>query len=96
MGCGSDSPITPLDPMYAIWGLETHHRGSERLSREQAVRLLTAGGARLAHLEDKKGELRPGMHADFAAYDADPLKVEDVRSLRPALTVSRGREVFAP
>jgi predicted amidohydrolase YtcJ len=95
VGAGSDSPVTPLDPMYGIWALETHHDPTQRLSREEAVRLFTVGGARLAHLEEKKGELAPGTHADFAAYEADPLAVEDVRGLRPALTVSRGREVFA-
>jgi hypothetical protein len=34
------------------------------------------------------------MHADLAAYDADPLTVEDVEGLRPILTVSIGREVW--
>jgi predicted amidohydrolase YtcJ len=94
VGAGSDSPVTPLDPMYGLWALETHHDPAERLNREEAVRLFTIGGARLAHLETKKGALRPGMQADFAAYDADPLAAQDPRDLRPVLTVSRGREVF--
>ena len=34
------------------------------------------------------------MHADLAAYDVDPLAVDDVAGLRPILTVSRGREVW--
>jgi predicted amidohydrolase YtcJ len=95
VGAGSDSPVTPLDPMYGIWGLETHHDASQRLSREEAVRLLTIGSARLGHLEEKKGRLIAGMHADFCAYDMDPLHVEDPRDLQPILSVSRGRDVFA-
>jgi predicted amidohydrolase YtcJ len=95
VGAGSDSPVTPLDPMYGLWSLETHHDPTQRMSREDAIRLFTIGSARLAHLEDKKGQLRPGMQADFAAYEQDPLMLEDVRGLRPILTVSRGREVFA-
>jgi predicted amidohydrolase YtcJ len=95
VGCGSDSPITPLDPMYGLWALENHHHPSQRLSREEGIRLFTMGSARLAHLEEKKGQLTPGMQADFAAYDADPLTESDVRVLRPVLTVSQGREVFA-
>jgi predicted amidohydrolase YtcJ len=95
VGAGSDSPVTPLDPMYAIWALETHHDALQRMTREQAIRLWTIGSARLAHLDDKKGELQPGAQADFAAYDADPLTEPDVRELRPILTVSRGREVYA-
>ena len=51
--------------------------------------------ARLAHLEEKKGRLEPGMQADFAAYEKDPLAVDDPRDVRPVLTVSRGREVYA-
>ncbi len=35
------------------------------------------------------------MHADFAAYDVDPLDDVPVDGLRPVLTVSLGREVFA-
>jgi len=95
VGAGSDSPITALDPMAGIWALETHHDVSQRLSRETAVWLYTVGSARLARLDDKKGELSPGRQADFAAYEHDPLSVDDTRELRPVLTVSLGREVFA-
>jgi predicted amidohydrolase YtcJ len=81
--------------MYGIWALETHHDASQRMSRDQAIRLFTVGSARLAHLEEKKGRLEPGMQADFAVYEKDPLSVDDPRELRPVLTVSRGREVYA-
>ena len=95
VGAGSDSPVTPLDPMSGLWALENHHDPSQRMSREEAVRLFTIGSARLAHLEEKKGSLRPGMQADFAAYEADPFTAPEIRDLRPVLTVSRGREVYA-
>jgi predicted amidohydrolase YtcJ len=95
VGCGSDSPITSLDPMHGLWALENHHDPRQRLTREDGVRLFTMGSARLAHLEEKKGQLTPGMQADFASYEADPLTEPDVRDLRPVLTVSQGREVFA-
>lgn len=95
VGAGSDSPITELDPMHGLWALETHHDPGQRLTREEAVRIFTTGSARLAHLEEKKGQLTPGMQADFAAYESDPLAVGDCRQLRPVLTVSRGREVYA-
>jgi predicted amidohydrolase YtcJ len=49
----------------------------------------------LANLEDKKGRLEPGMQADFAAYEDDPLAAPDVDGLRPVLTVSTGRDVYA-
>jgi len=95
LGAGSDSPVTPLDPMAGIAAAEGHHEPFERLSREEAVRLFTRGAAILAALEDKKGSLEPGKQADFAAFESDPLTAESVEGLRPVFTVSLGREVFA-
>ncbi len=94
LGVGSDAPVVPLDPWLTIHALEHHHEPAQRSTRHDAIRAHTVGSAHLAHQEEKKGTLAPGMHADFAAYDEDPLLVEDVRALRPMLTVSLGREVW--
>lgn len=95
VGAGSDSPITPFDPLLSIAACETHHDATQRLSRFEAIRLHTAGGARLGHQEDKKGALGPGMHADIVVFDEDPMHVESVEGMRPILTVSLGRDVSA-
>ncbi len=95
VGAGSDSPITAIDPLVGIAAFERHHDPAQRLSREQAIRAYTIGSARLAHLEDKKGALEPGSHADFAAFERDPMQAQSLDGLRPILTVSLGREVFA-
>jgi len=95
MGVGSDAPVTPLDPWIAIAAIQAHHDESQRLTRLEAVRAHVTGSARLSHHDDKKGNLEPGEHADFVAYDVDPLMVDDIGGLRPILTVSLGREVFA-
>ncbi|MFL5766224.1 MAG: amidohydrolase, partial [Actinomycetota bacterium] len=60
VGAGSDTPITPLDPVAGIAALETHHDESQRLSRVEAIRLFTRGSAYLAHQEEKKARLTPG------------------------------------
>ena len=95
IGVGSDAPVTPLDPMLGVDAMEHHHSPEQRLTRAEAIRLSTIGGARLAHMEDKKGALGPGMHADLAAFDDDPFASASVLGLRPILSVSLGREVFA-
>jgi predicted amidohydrolase YtcJ len=95
LGAGSDTPITALDPMAELTAFELHHDAAQRLTREEAVRICTVGSARLAHQEDKKGTLEPGKHADFAAYDVDPLAAETLDGVRPILTVSIGRDVYA-
>jgi predicted amidohydrolase YtcJ len=94
VGAGSDAPVTALDPWLSVAAMQGHHDARERVSRIEAIRIHTVGSARLAHQEEKKGALESGMHADFCAYDVDPLDVEDVEGLRPVLTVSLGREVF--
>jgi len=95
VGAGSDSPITSIDPMVGIAAFESHHDPEQRLTRAEAIRIYTTGSARLAHQEDKKGSLEPGRHADLVVYDDDPMAVDSVAGLRPVLTVSLGREVFA-
>jgi predicted amidohydrolase YtcJ len=95
VGVGSDAPITPLDPMGAIDALERHHDPSQRLSRREAIRLHTIGSARVGRQDAKKGALAPGMHADLAVFESDPFEAPSIVDLRPVLTVSLGREVFA-
>ncbi|HEX2425154.1 MAG TPA: amidohydrolase family protein [Actinomycetota bacterium] len=95
VGAGSDSPVTPLDPLVGVAALQDHHDPTESMSRDEAVRLFTVGSARLAHHDEKKGTLAHGAHADLVAWDADPFRSEDLGGVRPVLTVSLGREVFA-
>ncbi|HET7928211.1 MAG TPA: amidohydrolase family protein [Actinomycetota bacterium] len=95
LGAGSDSPITTIDPLVGVAAFEGHHDPTQRLGREEAVRVFTLGSARLAHQEDKKGSLEPGKHADFAVYDVDPLVASSLEGVRPVLTVSLGRDVYA-
>jgi predicted amidohydrolase YtcJ len=95
LGAGSDSPITTIDPLVGVAAFEGHHDPTQRLGREEAVRVFTLGSARLAHQEDKKGSLEPGKHADFAVYDVDPLVTSSLEGVRPVLTVSLGRDVYA-
>jgi predicted amidohydrolase YtcJ len=95
IGGGSDSPMTPINPMYGVWPLEKHHDPAQRWSRPDALRLFTECAARLAGKEPKKGRLVPGYDADFAVFGVDPLLVDDVRSLTPEQTYVRGRIVHS-
>jgi hypothetical protein len=95
LGAGSDSPVTPLDPLSGVAALQDHHDPTEAMTRDEAIRLFTIGSARLAHHDEKKGALTHGSHADLVAWDADPFEAEELARVRPVLTVSLGREVFA-
>lgn len=94
LGGGSDTPVSPVDPRVGLWGLENHHDSSERWDRRSALGLFTVGAAEIGHLEPHKGRLAPGMDADFAVYEDDPLTVTDIRELRLLRTVAGGRTVY--
>ena len=82
----------------------TRAAGARYFSPATRAKLAAAAKARWARLRGpapatpakKKGQLTPGMQADFAAYEHDPMTIDDPRGLRPVLTVSLGREVSAP
>jgi len=67
----------------------------QRLTRAQALRAFTVGGAWVTSAERERGTLGVGRAADFAVLDRDPLAmpIDDVESLRVHLTVVGGRVV---
>mgnify|MGYP000642754620 FL=1 len=58
-------------------------RADEALSREDALRAFTLGGAYAAHQEFKLGSLEQGKWADFILVDKDYFKVpvEDIYNI---------------
>lgn len=69
---------------------------SERLDRDQALRLYTSAGAWFSFEEDTRGTLQPGAHADFAVLSADPLTVDEaeIADIESVITVVAGRQVL--
>lgn len=85
---GSDSTVTPLDPWGAVHAAE-HHHGGAGLARADALAAHVLGGRFLAG-QDDVGRLSPGSRADLAVWDDDPLRVDDVRTLRCLATLVAG------
>lgn len=69
---------------------------SERLDRDEALRLYTSAGAWFSFEEDTRGTLRDGAHADFVVLSADPLTVSDdaIADIESVLTVVAGEPVY--
>ncbi|QPP06637.1 amidohydrolase [Streptomyces bathyalis] len=79
----SDRPVAPGAPLPAIEAMVRRLTDSgapfgpdERVTAESALRAWTVGSARATGAEPAKGRLRPGMLADFAVLDADPLRTD--------------------
>ena len=72
-------------------------RPEEALSREEAVRAYTLGGAHAEGSEDRKGRLVPGAAADLAVLSQDVFEVpvERLPRTRSVLTLVDGEVVHA-
>ena len=111
IGGGSDHMLrtihfestNPWSPWLGIWEAVTRklERGgvlepSERLSREQALRLYTINNAYLSREEKVKGTLETGKLADLIVVDRDVLTCpdDDIRGTKVLFTIVGGKVVF--
>jgi predicted amidohydrolase YtcJ len=93
----------PYDPFFTLWAMTARQErvtgreigNRQRISNEEALRMLTVTGAHLTFEEGKKGPLRPGNFADLAVLSADPtvLTPAELLTIRAALTMVGGRIV---
>lgn len=93
---GSDSTVTPLEPLVGIHSAVNHSRSEERLSVAEAIDIFTRQAAYSTFDEDKRGSLQKGMDADLAVLDENPYDIdpENLRDLNVLMTVARGNIVF--
>ncbi|MBE0598988.1 MAG: amidohydrolase [Desulfuromonadales bacterium] len=106
VGAGTDgtrvSSFNPWPSMYwlvtgkTVGGMQLFAEDN-RLTREEALRLFTAGSAWFSQEEDVKGRIAPGMYADFAVLSDDYFSVpeERIKRIESLLTVVGGRVVYA-
>ena len=81
----------------ARWDAESRTMlGPSRLTRTEALRLATVAGHVLTWDEARRGPLVPGLDADFAVLDDDPVacQLERLPTLGVELTVVGGRVVY--
>jgi predicted amidohydrolase YtcJ len=91
------SPFLPISQTIARTSYQTKERigAAEALSRADALRCATMGGAHLTFDENKKGSLEVGKLADLAVVSADPLVTEEssIPDTRSLMTMVGGRIV---
>lgn len=102
VGNGTDSPVTPYQPLLNLWSSATRETQYEgvlgsrwAITVADALRWYTRGSAYVAFEEEPKGSLAVGKLADLVALSVDPLAVEPaaVRDARVLLTMVGGRIV---
>jgi len=104
---GSDWPVVPsVNPWLAFETLVTRQvpgatgdpiNAGQRISREQALELLTRNGAAEMGRLDRGGTLEPGKLADLIILDRNPLTapVGEIHQTRVLATYIAGEKVFS-
>lgn len=100
VGGGSDSPVTPYQPLLGIWHSMTRYVDAlslvlgrdQSVSAEQALALYTRSAAWFAFAEQQRGMLRAGMQADWIRLSVDPLTCnpDEIRDARVLTTAVAG------
>lgn len=100
---GSDGPgYWPVNPLRDVWACVAHktEEGNivspeERITLQQAMRLVTIDAAWVAFEEDTKGSIEPGKLADMIILSKDPfsIPVDEVKDLKVYMTILDGSVV---
>jgi predicted amidohydrolase YtcJ len=89
---GSDSPITPMNPVAGIAAAVRHPNHRQRLSGDEALALFTTGAARALQLDSTHGTVEPGRAADLVLLTADPRTSPQAQVVA---TVCAGRCIYS-
>jgi predicted amidohydrolase YtcJ len=105
---GSDFPVEEPNPLRGFYAAITRQDESgnpssgwfpeQRMSRQEALRSWTVGGAYAAFEEQTKGSLTPGKLADFVMLSDDIMIAapREILKTRVLMTVVGGEVVYAP
>ena len=101
-GFGTDNK--PYSPFVTFWSAVTRIERQtntvlgpeQRLSRLEALRVLTIGGAYFSFEEDFRGSVEPGKLADMAVLSKDILTVpdEEIPTIESVMTLVGGEVVY--
>jgi predicted amidohydrolase YtcJ len=101
---GTDYPVEPVTPFRGLYSAVTRksedgkqeYFPEQKLTVDQAIAAYTTGSAFAEFEEKEKGELAPGMLADFVVLDRDFTAVapERVLATKVLRTVVGGRTVY--
>jgi predicted amidohydrolase YtcJ len=106
IACGSDYSVSPYNPFYGLHAAVTRQDQNnqppggwypyQRMTREEALRCYTNGGAYVMFAEDILGSIEVGKLADFVVIDRDYMTVpaEDIWRIKVLTTVVGGEVVY--
>ena len=106
LATGTDSSVSPYNPFYTLHAAVTRQDRSnnppggwipeQAMTREEALRAATMGGAYAMRAEDTLGSIEVGKLADFVVIPVDYMTIpaEDIWRIKPEMTVIGGEVVY--
>ena len=106
LATGTDYSVSPYNPFYTLHAAVTRQDRDNQpvagwfpeqaLTREEALRAATMGGAYAMHAEGFLGSIEVGKLADFVVIPVDYMSVpaEDLWKIEPEMTVVGGEIVY--
>ncbi|HKW75468.1 MAG TPA: amidohydrolase [Terriglobales bacterium] len=101
---GTDYPVEPITSFRGLYCAVTRKNEAgtkeyfpeQKVDIQQAIAAYTTGSAYAQFAENEKGQLRPGMLADFVVLDRDITKIapEEILKTRVLRTVVGGKTVY--
>jgi predicted amidohydrolase YtcJ len=103
---GTDYSVSPYNPFYTLHAAVTRQDRDnnppggwipeQAMTREEALRAATMGGAYVMFAEDILGSVEVGKLADFVVIPVDYMTVpaEDIWKIKPDMTVIGGKVVY--
>ena len=103
---GTDCPVETPEPMRGLQCAVTRqpldgslppYRPEEAMTVAEALQSYTAEGAHASFEEHVKGQIQPGMLADFVILSDSPFDVpaQEIHRIRTLQTFLGGRQVFS-
>ncbi|NDY73539.1 amidohydrolase [Desulfobacter hydrogenophilus] len=90
---GSDSPVTPYNPLAGIQAAVCHPFAPERVTLTEALKMFTTAAAYSVFEEHDRGRLKPGMKAEFIVLDRNPYQVapQDICKINIKQVFAKGK-----
>lgn len=94
---GSDSDVTPMNPILGIHAAVNHPNPAHRLTPKEALRMFTRNAAWSVFEEDRKGKIAAGKLADLVVLSDNPLTVPpcSIKDITVMMTIKEGTVVFS-
>jgi predicted amidohydrolase YtcJ len=107
IAAGSDAPVEIGDPRIEFYAAvarrsldgfaDANWHAEQRVSREQALKMLTIWPAYAAFQEAERGSIEVGKQADFSVFASDLMTVpeKDILQARVTLTIIGGELAYS-